>query len=76
MIKRISHGLWFDMIYIQLIVCFISPHQGLGIENTQLVGYKLYQITNHGRSYIYYVDIEKEFRINICIIDIGHQRRV
>jgi hypothetical protein len=56
-IKRISHGLWFDMIYmyIQLVVCFLSPSQGSGIENTQLVGYKSYQITNHGRSYIYLI---------------------
>ena len=45
--------LWFDMIYIQLVVCFLSPRQGSGIENTQLVGYKSYQTTNHGRSYTY-----------------------
>jgi hypothetical protein len=37
-IKRISHGLWFDMIFIQLVVCFLSPRQGSGIDNTQLVG--------------------------------------
>jgi hypothetical protein len=24
-IKRISHGLWCDMIFIQLVVCFLSP---------------------------------------------------
>jgi hypothetical protein len=34
-------------------VCFLSPRQVLGIENAQLVGYKSYQITNHGRSYFY-----------------------
>ena len=37
MIKRISHGLWLDMILIQLM-CFLSPRQGSGIENTQLIG--------------------------------------
>ena len=37
-IKRISHGLWLDMIFIQLVMCFLSPRQGLGIENTLLVG--------------------------------------
>ena len=51
MIKRISHGLWLDMIYIQLIECFLSPRQGSGIENTQLIGWKSYPTTNHGRSY-------------------------
>ena len=24
-IKRISHGLWLDMIFIQFVVCFLSP---------------------------------------------------
>ena len=36
-IKRISHGLWLDMISIQL-VCILFPRQGSGIDNTQLVG--------------------------------------
>jgi hypothetical protein len=36
-IKRISHGLWFDMIFIQLVMHFLSPHQGSGIENTELM---------------------------------------
>lgn len=36
-IKRISHDLRWYMIFIQL-VCFLSPRQGSGIENTQLVG--------------------------------------
>ena len=26
------------MIFIQLVVCFLSPRQGSGIENTKLVG--------------------------------------
>jgi hypothetical protein len=26
---------------------FVFPHQGSGIENRQLIGYKSYQITNH-----------------------------
>jgi hypothetical protein len=37
------------MIYIQLVDCFLILRQVSGIENTQLVGYKSYQITNHGR---------------------------
>ena len=28
MIKRISHGLWFDMMIIQLVVSFLSPSLG------------------------------------------------
>ena len=33
-IYRISHGLWCDMIFIQRVVCFLSPSLGEGIENT------------------------------------------
>jgi hypothetical protein len=36
-IKRISHDLWFYMIYIQLVVCFLSPCQGSGIEKTEIL---------------------------------------
>jgi hypothetical protein len=35
--KNLSYGLWFDMIFIQL-VCFLSPRQDSGIENTKLDG--------------------------------------
>ena len=34
----ISEGLWLDMIFIQRVVCFLSPNLGEGIENTQQVG--------------------------------------
>jgi hypothetical protein len=47
----------YDMIYDLYpnhnSLCFISPRQVSGIENTQLVGYKSYQIPNHGGPYIY-----------------------
>lgn len=42
MIKRISHRLGLDRIFIQLNECFQFPHQGSGIEITQLVRYKSY----------------------------------
>jgi hypothetical protein len=35
---RISHGLRCDMIFIQRVLCFLSPSLGEGIENTQRVG--------------------------------------
>jgi hypothetical protein len=35
-IKRISHGLWCDLIFIPLVVRFLSPRQGSRIENTLL----------------------------------------
>ena len=41
-IKRISHCLGLDRIFIQLNECFQFPHQGSGIEITQLVRYKSY----------------------------------
>ena len=31
---RTSHGLGLDMIFIQKVVCFLSPGIGEGIENT------------------------------------------
>jgi hypothetical protein len=37
-IKRISHSLWCDMIFIQRVVRCLSPRQGSEIENAQLVG--------------------------------------
>ena len=43
------------MIFIQQVVCFLSPSLGEGIENTQRVGYKLYQTTNHGRFFLSHV---------------------
>jgi hypothetical protein len=36
-------------------VCFLSPSLGEGIENTQRVGYKSYQITNHGRFFLSHI---------------------
>jgi hypothetical protein len=39
-----------DVIFIQLFVCFLSPHLGSGIENTQWVRSKSYRITKHGKS--------------------------
>jgi hypothetical protein len=41
----------FDLY--ERVVCFLSPSLDDGIENTQPVQYKSYQIKNHGRSYIY-----------------------
>ena len=35
--KRISHGLWLKMLFIQLDMHFLSPRQGSGIENAQFV---------------------------------------
>lgn len=32
--KKISYNLRWNMILIQLVVCFPSPRQGSGIENT------------------------------------------
>ena len=32
--KRIAHGVWFDMIFIQLATCFQTPRLGSRIENT------------------------------------------
>ena len=55
-IYRISHELWFDMIYIQRVVGFLSPSLGEGIENTQRVGYKSYQTTTHGRFFLSHVN--------------------
>lgn len=40
-------------IFIQLIVCYLSPPQGSGIENTLLVELKSYTTANYERSYIY-----------------------
>jgi hypothetical protein len=37
-IKINSHDWWCDMIFIQLVVFFASPRQGLGIKHAQLVG--------------------------------------
>ena len=51
----ISPGLWLEiMIFIQLVVCFLSPSLGSWIENTQ-VGWKLYPTTNHGRFFLSHV---------------------
>lgn len=63
MIKRTSHVLWFDMIYIQRVVCFLPSCHGSGIENTQVVEYKPYQATYDGISYIYCVT---EFYFRNC----------
>lgn len=53
MIKRIPHGLWFDLIYIQPVVCFWSPRQHSGIENTNSLNTNHIKTTIHGRAYIY-----------------------
>jgi hypothetical protein len=60
---RISHGLWCDMIFIQFVVCFLSP------SLIQLVvcflipepwrgdrkHTKSYHITNHGRFFLSHI---------------------
>jgi hypothetical protein len=41
------------MIFIQLIVRFLSSGQGSGTRNTQLAEYRVHHITKHGISYQY-----------------------
>jgi hypothetical protein len=36
-IRTIFNGLWFDMIYIQMVVSFLFHHQDSSIEKTQLL---------------------------------------
>jgi hypothetical protein len=55
-----ERGVLFEMMTIIMDLM----RQGSGIENTKLVGQKSYQITNHGRSYIYRYDLYI-LRINI-----------
>jgi hypothetical protein len=45
-IKRISNVLWCNMIFIQRVVCFLSPSLDI-----QLVGLKSYHVTKHARYY-------------------------
>ena len=48
-IYRISHLLRLDMIFIQRVVCFLSPSLGEGYRNKQRVGWKSYLTKNHMR---------------------------
>ena len=49
---NISHGLGLDMIFIQWILCFLSPSLDKWIEYTQRVGQKSYPTLNHGRFFL------------------------
>jgi hypothetical protein len=44
--SRISHGLWFNMIYIRRVV---------GFQSTQRIGYKSYQVINHRRFFLSHI---------------------
>jgi hypothetical protein len=72
-IKRISHVLWCDMIFIQLIVCFLSLRQGSGIETHKVISHhkpwEILYVSFIKRMQIYFIFKRTEFYKIFVFID-------
>jgi hypothetical protein len=62
---RISHSLWCDTIFIQLVVCCLSPSLGKGIENTQGAAEKSHHYIKHGRFFLSHMYHQQLFLLTL-----------
>lgn len=61
-INRILHDLRWYMLFVEVVVCFLPPRQGLGVENTKLIGSKTCTIAKYERSYINMISTQTYYK--------------